>query len=193
MKTTHSSSENRITAPICLGIALLLGIFFLKPSYATYIENTSIVSSLEKEQTKLTAEYESLKAVKDNIGSVLSLDKLERIQKLAKKYDNSDIMSSVMLNNFTKDSLSESALIIISSISVNKWKKLPNGLSLGNVAITLQWKTIADIIKYITYLTQSTDYIFTLDSISLPIDTAPEETMIGSYGLSISLWVYYYE
>lgn len=193
MKTTHSGSQNRILAPICLGIALLCGIMILKPSYATYIENKSVISSLEKEQAKLTQEYESLKAIKDNIGSVLSPEKLERIQKLAKKYDTSDIMSTVLLNNFTKDSANESALISISSISVSKWKKLPNGLSLGNVAISFQGKTIADIITFITYLAQSTDYVFTLDSISLPIDTAPESVMAGSYGMSIGLWVYYYE
>ncbi len=193
MKTTHSGSQNRILAPICLGIALLCAIVFLKPTYATYIENKSVLSSLEKEQERLTTEYESLKAIKENVGSLLSPEKLERIQKLAKKYDTSDIMSTVLLNNFTKDSANESALISISSISVGKWKKLPNGLSLGNVSISFQGKTIADIITFITYLAQKTDYVFTLDSISLPIDTAPESVMAGSYGLSISLWVYYYE
>lgn len=193
MKTTPSGSQNRIIAPICLGIALLCGIFFLKPWYAAYIENKAIISGIEKEQEKLTAEYASLKAIKDNIWSVLSPEKLERIQKLAKKYDNSDIMSNVMLNDFTKETENNSALISISSISVNKWKKLPNGLSLGNVSISLQGKTIADIIKYITYLTQNTEYVFTLDSIALPIDTAPDEVLAWSYSLGISLWVYYYE
>ena len=51
-----------------------------------------------------------------------------------------------------------------------------------------------DIISYITYLTTSTDYAFTIDSISLPIDTAPENNeTIGGYALTLNLGIYYYE
>jgi hypothetical protein len=142
---------------------------------------------MEGETSKLQAEYDSLKAIKDNINTAVSPEKLERIQKLAKKYDNSEIISSIMLNDYTKET------IVISSISVWKWKKLPNGLSLWSVSLTLQGKTIDDIIDFITYITKATPYIFTLDQISLPIDTKPDENVAGSYTLGISLWVYYYE
>ncbi len=193
MKTTHTGSQNRIIAPICLGIALLFGIVFLKPTYASYVEKQAVIASLDREHVKLNVEYDNLKAIKDNIGSLLSPEKLARIEKLSKKFDTSDIMSTVLLNNYTKDSENESALISIASISVNQWKKLPNGLSLGTVSLSFQGKTIPDIINFITYLAQETDYIFTLDAISLPIDTAPDQTLAGSYGMSITLWVYYYE
>lgn len=193
MKTTHTGSQNRIIAPICLGLALLFGILLLKPTYASYIDKNAVIAGLDREQVKLSVEYESLKAIKDNIGSTLSPEKLKRIEKLSKKFDNSDIMSTVLMNSFTKDSENESAIISISSISVNPWKKLPNGLSLGTVSISFQGKSIPDIIDFITYLAQDTDYIFTLDAISLPIDTAPDQALAGSYGMSIALWVYYYE
>lgn len=193
MKTTHTGSQNRIIAPICLGIALLFGIVFLKPTYASYVEKQAVIASLDRDHVKLNVEYDNLKAIKDNIGSLLSPEKLARIEKLSKKFDTSDIMSTVLLNNYTKDSENESALISIGAISVNQWKKLPNGLSLGAVSISFQGKTIPDIINFITYLAQETDYIFTLDAISLPIDTAPDQTLAGSYGMSITLWVYYYE
>lgn len=193
MKTTHTGSQNRIIAPICLGIALLFGIVFLKPTYASYVEKQAVIASLDRDHVKLNVEYDNLKAIKDNIGSLLSPEKLARIEKLSKKFDTSDIMSTVLLNNYTKDSENESALISIASISVNQWKKLPNGLSLGTVSLSFQGKTIPDIINFITYLAQETDYIFTLDAISLPIDTAPDQTLAGSYGMSITLWVYYYE
>ena len=193
MTSIVPNTYNRIIAPICLGVALLIGILFLRPLYASYIEDTSILSSLEKNRETLTTEYDGLKAIKDNIWSAVSRERLDRIQKLAKKYDTSEIMSAVMLSDFTKDSADATARITIGSITVGKGKKLPNGLSLGSVWVSLQWKTVADIIDFITYLTQQTEYAFTIDSISLPIDTAPEDTQIWSYGLSIVLGVYYYE
>lgn len=120
MKTTHTGSQNRIIAPICLGIALLFGIVFLKPTYASYVEKQAVIASLDREHVKLNVEYDNLKAIKDNIGSLLSPEKLARIEKLSKKFDTSDIMSTVLLNNYTKDSENESALISIASISVNQ-------------------------------------------------------------------------
>lgn len=176
-----------------IGIAILIGIVFLRPLYASYIENDITLTSLTHEDTKLQKEYLSLKAIRDNINTAFTPEKQARIAKLAKPYNTSDIIEIIMINNFTKESASQWASINISSVSVWEWKKLPNGLSLWTVNIALQWKTVADIIAYITALTQDSAYAFTLDNISLPIDTAPETTTSGGYALNISLWVYYYE
>lgn len=67
MTSIVTNTHNRIIAPICLGVALLIGILFLRPLYASYIEDTSILSSLEKNRETLTTEYDGLKAIKDNI------------------------------------------------------------------------------------------------------------------------------
>lgn len=52
-----------------------------------------------------------------------------------------------------------------------------------------------NVIDYITYLTTSSPYAFTIDSISLPLDTDPEsQYLIGSkFSLALSLGMYYYE
>ncbi len=84
-------------------------------------------------------------------------------------------MQTVMLNDFTKSSIGNPAHINISSISVDKGRKLPNGLSLGSVNIAIQATSVDDIVSYITYLTTASDFAFTLDNISLPIDTNPGE------------------
>jgi flagellar biosynthesis protein FliP len=118
--TPPTLSQNRIVTPILLGTALLLGIFLLKPTYAAYIEKKAIISTLSQDASKLQSEYLSLKSIKDNIGSVVSPEKLNRIQKLAKKYDNSDIISAIMLSDYTKDTQAKLAPIVISSIAVNK-------------------------------------------------------------------------
>jgi hypothetical protein len=79
-----------------------------------------------------------------------------------------------MLNDYTKNTLESGARITISSLTVSEGAKLPNGLSLANASISLQGKTVDEIINYITYLTTESAYAFTIEDISLPIDTAPE-------------------
>jgi hypothetical protein len=182
LTTTHKTA-----APILFGVALLIGIFGLRPAYATYIEQNVMKQSLEKSYTNLETEYNTLKAIKENMSSTLSPEKQARITKLAKPFNTSDIMSTVMLSNYTKSSGGLPAEITLSNVSVTPGKKLPNGLSLGSVSMSMQATSIANIIAYITSLTQESPYIFTLDSISLPIDTAPEDVANGGYALSISL------
>lgn len=186
-------AKSHIFTPIIFGVALLVAVLALRPVYMTYVEKNVRIQSLEKDYAKLESELNILKNIKENMSGALSPEKQARIVKLQKPFSTSDIMSIVMLSNYTKSTAAEPAAITISSVSVNPGKKLPNGLSLANVSISLQGKSIANIINYITSLTQDSPYIFTLDSISLPIDTAPEEIVNGGYALSISLGVYYYE
>lgn len=56
-----------------------------------------------------------------------------KIEKYNHSFNTSDIMEEVMINNFTKSTALTPASITIGSISVDKGKKLPNGLSLANV------------------------------------------------------------
>ena len=65
-------------------------------------------------------EYDALKSINNNTGSDLSMLERNRIKKIAKKYNTSDIMSVVMLNDFTKDTAISTAPIMISSININK-------------------------------------------------------------------------
>lgn len=52
-----------------------------------------------------------------------------------------------------------------------------------------------EVIDYITYLTTASKYAFTIDSISLPLDTDPNSQSVNGsrFGLSLSLGMYYYE
>ncbi len=52
-----------------------------------------------------------------------------------------------------------------------------------------------DVIDFITYLTTSSPYAFTIDSISLPLDTDPDIAYFNGskFSLSLSLGMYYYE
>lgn len=186
-------TKSRIFTPIIFGVTLLIAVLALRPVYMTYVEKNVRIQALEKDYTKLETELNLLKNIKENMSGALSPEKQARIAKLQKPFSTSDIMSIIMLSSYTKNTTTEPAAITLSNVSVNPGKKLPNGLSLASVGISLQGKSIANIINYITSLTQDSPYIFTLDSISLPIDTAPEDIVTGGYALSISLGVYYYE
>lgn len=188
-------TRNRIIAPIIIAVSLIGAIIFVKPLYADYIiknaEYLQAQKTLEEKKTKLETLTNLKKSIKTSSGSVASIDK---IKKLEKPWNSSDVIQAVMLNDFTKSKSNNPAAINVASISVNKWEKLPNGLSFGSVSVAIQSASIEDIIEYITYITMSSSYVFTLDNISLPIDTQPDEAVnTGGYGLTLKLWVYYFE
>jgi hypothetical protein len=72
---------------------------------------------LEKEETAVTTELNALNIIKER---KFSPEKQAHIEKLARKFDTSDIMSIVMLNDFTKDTANGSATILVSSVNVGK-------------------------------------------------------------------------
>jgi hypothetical protein len=183
-------TRNRIVAPIILGIAILLAILITRPIYMSYIEKKATTLKLENDYKNLSSEYESLLAIKNNTrADTISA----QVEKISKKIDRADLMSTIMLNDYTKESLESGTRITISSMSLSDPAKLPNGLSLSTASISLQGRTVDEIIRYITYLTTESPYAFTLEDISLPIDTAPDDAIPGGYSMNLSLGVYSYE
>ncbi len=121
-----------------------------------------------------------------------STELVSRVKKLDKKWNEPAIIHSIMLNDFTRPIQVSQAPIEIQSISIDKGTRLPSGLSLWNIQLTLQWKTIDDIIDFLTYLTKNTEYAFTLNTINLPLST-PVTKDESDTVLSVSLGMYYYE
>ena len=112
--------ESRVFAPICLGVAILIGVIFLRPLYIEYIDHTTTLSTLEKSVEKVQAEHASLVAIKNKYASGTTSDLSLRVKKLTKKYNTSDIMQIVMLSDFTKSTVAQTVPIKISSITVGK-------------------------------------------------------------------------
>ena len=186
--------ESRVVAPICIWLTLIIAIALLRPLYKDYILTDTTLISAKKNTMKSMSNLEALMMIKNKNASGSTDDMAIRVKKLSKKYNTSDIIQITMLNDFTRWNIGQGPKIKISSISTDKWVKLPSGLSFGNVSLSIQAMSTDDIISYITYLTTSTDYAFTIDSISLPIDTAPENNeTIGGYALTLNLGIYYYE
>lgn len=194
MKTLTSYTKNRVIAPILIGFSILIGVLIIKPMYLDYIETSASVSAEKIDLISKTAERDALLQIKNNSGSGISEALKTKVKQLDQKFVPSDLIAETMLNKFTDKDATGIAPITISSISVDKGSKLPSGLSLGHVNLSLQAPELENIIAYLTYLTTQSHFAFTLDDISLPLDTNPENgTVPTGYGLTISLGVYYYE
>jgi hypothetical protein len=188
-----TNQATRIYAPIFIAIAIIFSIFWLKPIYTQYMDTrweiAQIKSAKEEKQRNLDA-LVSLKQLLEN--STDQTELTEKVKKLSNTWVEADILSSIMLNQYTRWTDFVSPPISINSITIDEGKKLPSWLSLGTVQFTVLWKTVDDIIGFLTYLTSNTWYIYTLDSISLPI-SAPVQEDVWWVSLPVTLGVYYYQ
>lgn len=190
-KDLSSLTKNRIVAPIVLWIAIFIGILFTRPVYLTYIDSKANLMKLEGNLKELSAEYDSLLAIKNNTEADSTTSLLTK--KILAKFDRANILSEVMFNDYTKEGFWNNPKIAIGGISVSDPTRLPNGLSFSNVSVSVQWNTVDEIVDYITYLTTETSYAFTLENISLPIDTSPEGDLPDGYGMGLTFGIYTYE
>lgn len=182
----------RIYTPITFAVALIIGIAFVKPLYTDYMDARTQATAALRIETENKKNLDALIALQNSFTSSGSTELAEKVKKLDKKWDKAQIMSAVMLTDYTKGAVYTPAPIEISSISLDKGKKLPSGLSLGTVNLALTGKSIDDVVNFLTYLTMNSSYVFTLDSISLPL-SVPVQKDVGDVGLSVNLGVYYYE
>lgn len=192
---TPSHSQNRIYAPILFGVALLIGVVFFKPLYTGYMDNLTETNTLTKNVQEAEQKIAALQKMQEGFRTGTGqTDLINKVKKIDKKWSEADLFSAVALNRFTQNTGVIPAQIALGTISVDKGKKLSNGLSLWTVNFVVSATSVDAIIDYITYLTTESDFIFTIDSISLPIDTAPTDSnQNGGVTLSLALGVYYFE
>ena len=192
---TPSHSQNRIYAPILFGVALLIGVVFFKPLYTGYMDNLTETNTLTKNVQEAEQKIAALQKMQEGFRTGTGqTDLINKVKKIDKKWSEADLFSAVALNRFTQNTGVIPAQIALGTISVDKGKKLSNGLSLWTVNFVVSATSVDAIIDYITYLTTESDFIFTIDSISLPIDTAPtDSSQNGGVTLSLALGVYYFE
>jgi hypothetical protein len=188
-----TTQKNRVYAPIIIGSVLLISIFALYPLYTSYVDTSIEIVTLKKIQSEKTTKIDAIKKMQALFAGSGSNDIKARVEKYKNKFNTSDIMETVMVNKYTKDTTLSPASIIIGNIDVEPGRKLPSGLSLGTVSLSLSASTPDQIIEYITYLTTESRLAFTIDSISLPIDTAIIAPTDAGVSLAITLGVYYYE
>ncbi len=112
--------KNRVFAPIIVAIGIVCIILVTKPVYTHYIEQARIYQDgISRLESKKVTRDELLK-IQAMFASGATTDIVKKVEKLDKKFISSDIMESVMLNDFTKTSLSTSPRIAIGTIHVDK-------------------------------------------------------------------------
>jgi hypothetical protein len=187
------SQKNTIYAPILIGVSLLMMIFVLYPLYTSYADQSTQIT---RQSTILTQKETELKKISD-MQTLFAGSGSSDLKVKVKKYNHSlsipDILQSVMINTYTQSSTLNQALVEIGGITVSPSKKIPNGLSLSTVTFSVTASTVDVIIEYIDYLTGKSDLAFSLDSITLPLDTAVTPQDATPITLSITLSVYGYE
>ncbi len=176
-----------------IGMSLFLIILVLYPLYINHVDTSIEISVLEKTKTEKQKKIDEIIAIQRLFTASGSSEIKSKVLKYNHAFDTSNIMEVVMLNKFTKDSLLSPAQVKIGAIAIDKGKKLPSGLSLANVSVMVSADTPDQIVSYITYLTTESPYAFTIDSITLPLDTATLPQDNKGLSLSLSLGVYYYE
>ncbi len=194
MQTNNNHiQKNKVYAPIFLGLALFFITLVLYPAYISYTDKKIQVLSLENAKQERQSKINEIKKIQDLFAWTGSNDIKAKVQKYNKPFDSSNIMEVVMVNKFTKFTDLSPASVNVGNISVDKWRKLPSGLSMANVSVTISADNPNQIIEYITYLTTESPLAFTIDSINLPLDTSvlPEDN--SGLSVTIALWVYYYE
>ncbi len=195
--STLPSVYSKIYTPIALGITIIFLVLISRSVFADYVASSAQVSALE---TKAKEKENELKILSD-LQAQFSDSKVEsalkkKISRYNKTFNEADIMEMMMVKPPQLRANTDGTYnLMVSAFGVDKGKKLPNGLSLASVNISLQARDVDTLVDYITYLTnQDSETAFTIDSITLPIDTNPDETKsIGGINMSLSLGMYYYQ
>lgn len=179
--------------PIIFGVTILFLLFGLKPLYTHYMDVSSRADAVKLSRDTKQKTLDDLLVMKQSLENATgTTDFTEKVKKLSRSWSDADIMASIMLNDYTRSIDGIGSPITIPSISLSKGQKLPNWLSLGTAQLVLYGKSIDDIVNFLTYLTSSSPYIYTLNAINLPI-VAPIQDDIGWFSLPIGLGIYYYE
>ena len=185
--------KNRVYAPIIIWCSLIIIIFWLYPLYAEYVDTSTEIATIEKIKSEKITKIDAIKKMQALFAGTGSSDLKAQVDRYKNKFNTSDIMETVMVNRYTKETTLTPASIRVGAITINQGRKLPSGLSLGTIGLSVSADTPDQIVDYLTYLTTESRLAFTIDSISLPLDTANIAPTTTGIALSITLGVYYYE
>jgi hypothetical protein len=187
------SHKNTIYAPILVGVSLLLMIFALYPLYTSYRDQAVQIAHQTDILAQKETEFKKISDMQALFAGSGSSDLKVKVKKYNHPLSTPDILQTVMVNTYTESNTLNAALVEIGGISVSPAKKIPNGLSLSTVTFSATASTVDVITEYIDYLTQKSGLAFSLDSITLPLDTAAAPQDATPVTLSITLSVYGYE
>lgn len=174
---------------MALGITIIFLVLISRSVFADYVSYAAQVNALETKAKEKEGELKILSDLQAQFADTKVDSPLKKkINRYNKEFDEANIMEMVMVKPPQLRANTDGTYnLMISSFGVDKGKKLPSGLSLASVNISLQARDIDVLVDYITTLTNEySDTAFTIDGITLPIDTKPDETKPAE-GISMNL------
>lgn len=188
--------KNRVYAPLLVALSILIFIFVARPMYGAYSASSSELLSLETQIEQKKSEYAKLQELEKSIQDETS-PFASRIEKISQPFHEANILEAVMVNNdFTRKNPQGTSLISLGDVTLSPGTKLPNGLHMGTIHLSIISGSIDNIVGYLTYLTQNAPYAFVLDTITLPLNSTPTSSLENSQvsvSFQVTLGIYYYK
>lgn len=169
-----------IYATLIILITLWITFFVLSDLYSSYNQYSEEITSLKTKEKTLNEELVILNDKKSKVKS----DK--KTQTLISQYA-SPYREDLILNQI----YAKFDWVSINDISMDKWQKLPNWLSMANIWFSVNAKNTVELNKYLEYLTSKTSNIrFVIKNTTFPLNS---ENQNSTTQASLSLWMYYFE
>jgi len=172
-------------------LSILLLVFLARPLFSSYSDAQSQLESSQATLATKDAEYQKILTLESEVQQGGSGDVIELTQKIQQNFSQSDILETVMINDFTRSSALGAPQVVVESASVDPGAKLPSGISRATVTLSLRANSVDAIVSYLSYLTQDTSRAFILDNVNLPLDTQDTNTNTP-VSVNVTLGVYYY-
>ena len=112
--------KNRVLAPIILAVSIILAVLVLRPFYIDTIENDVIANKVQNDLEGRINSYSGLLKIQALVESGSTSDLSKKVVQLSQVFDVTNIMQAVMLNDYTKGTLSTDPRIAVGAISVSK-------------------------------------------------------------------------
>jgi len=174
------TNKSNMYAILILLATIWITLFVLSDLYSSYTQFSEEKASLKTKEETLSNELKALNEKQEKVKS----DKktLQLISQYASPYREDLILNQIY---------AKFDWISINDITMDKWQKLPNWLSMANINFSVNAKNIIALNKYLDYLTNKTSNIrFVIKNVNFPLNS---ENQNSTTQASLSLWMYYFE
>lgn len=160
-------------------ITVIIWFFVTSDFYVSYLAHSEENTMTENKAASLNKELNSLNEKKKQFENDKLTQKL--INQFAWEY-REDLIINQLYASFT--------WVTVDSLSMDKWQKLPNWLSLANITVSVSAKDVKTLNSFLDYLTSAESNIrFIIKNISFPLDSNSPDNPTQA---TVSLWMYYY-
>ncbi|EKE26316.1 MAG: hypothetical protein ACD_4C00337G0004 [uncultured bacterium (gcode 4)] len=175
------SDKKNIYSSLILIISLLIVFFITKDMYFENVEKNANLEALNTQSNELQSELQELNKIKADLDKNVKMKKI--LNQFGWEYREDRVVNNIFPKNIN--------WLTIWGISMDKWNKLPNWLSLANISVNVEAEKIIDLVNYLDYLTsENSDIRFLVKNISVPFGA--DMNMNQKIQVPINLWMYYF-